>query len=110
MFPKLSEKAWDVLPVIYSVSKGITGHDINQIVVGNFMDLFDLKKYPITFERYCEFFLQQQEDGKDMEFEFDVTNSINELIAKMSEHTGKDEIIIIGEIHGWWAKGDTQWY
>ena len=126
MFPKLSQKAWDVIRQItpkydfsvnYFDSTMLT--DIPD-VINAFMSLFDLEKYPITENMVFEF-LKKHPDYADnyfnkestvddwkfyvpMRFGHTVTSNmlIEEMLYQICEGLKTDKIIIIGAIHGWW--------
>lgn len=84
--------------------------------------LFDLEKYPITKDMIFEFFsnkpdIYQRTHGtfrsNCWEFRafgriYCAEDEVGDNIRWIARDLNKDKIIIIGEIHGWWEKGETQ--
>lgn len=136
MFPKLSQKAWDEIrritpkydfPVNYFDSVMLT--DIPD-VINAYTSLFDLEKYPITKDMVFEY-LKDHPDYEDVlkgtesiestpecfifrekgfYSRFDPAHfySVEYNLRQIGYYASNSDIIIIGEIHGWWEKGETQ--
>lgn len=118
MFPKLSEKAWDEIR-----SDGYYADTIDErkLAVNAFMSLFDLEKYPITKDMVFEYLLKADFEDR-MPYGLHSTKKSWEFWNKDTDMVGcgmpikdilywmsikyKDQLIIIGEIHGWW-EGST---
>lgn len=128
MFPKLSEKAWDEIGL---QSWGDYDGDVYA-----FMSLFDLEKYPIAPEDLLSFV--EHYPGMKRNFDYAVghgieyiyitenhfggavyfncymgdisklENSVESIIKRIARVIDRNEILIIGEIHGWWEKGEAQ--
>lgn len=124
MFPKLSEKAWreindrllDLPQTLFHIS----------VPIQLYNNLFDLEKYPITKDMIFEYL--RNGGFRDMcpnnktpstkeNWSFDMGNGcvyghadswmdIDSILNEISSYEPKDKIIIIGEIHGWWEKGE----
>lgn len=90
-----------------------------------FQDLFDLEKYPITFEQILNEFKNRSEwnlikvDKEKYKYGFDpkpdfrkrllenTTQSIHEAFMYLATYSNINQIILIGDIHGWWEKPQT---
>ncbi len=124
MFPKLSQKAW------VEICKNLNVHPDTGIMTGYyfqpvdvFMSLFDPEKYPITKDMIFEYLLKADFEDRlpnglhstkeNWEFwnrDADTVGChmlIKDMLYWMSIRH-KDQIIIIGEIHGWWEKGEQK--
>ena len=101
-------------------------------VINAYNSLFDLEKYPITKHMIFEYLrddlkLPDERQAKlsgsnestpdyyvfDLSFNkypdlIDHTVSVMDQITQIATMRDTDKIIIIGEIHGWWEKGETQ--
>lgn len=126
MFPKLSQKAWDEIrritpkydfPVDYFDSILLT--DIPD-VINAYTSLFDLEKYPITWEQLVEFadangihtydkcIIIRLNDSDDDYYFSESQDGTSATIEYVSKFLDKDKIIVIGEMHGWWEKGEAE--
>lgn len=112
MFPKLSQKAIDEIAKIEKYDTRFAGaHAVRS--------LFDLEKYPITRDMLFGYLLDTDFDmlsgsnAKDFEAQYETYHehiiitdctpipiAINDISCALQV----DQIIIIGEIHGWWEK------
>lgn len=124
IIPTLSEKAKDELKIIaYSKKQSLNVSLSMNDGIEAFQDLFDLDKYPITLEMLfgylikSDFFFDNIVKGSTIEY-FEFGSNTHVAIIKSNftiklaleiiiQATGKDEIIIIGDIHGWWEKPQT---
>lgn len=129
MFPKLSQKAWTEIGqmnwrcILNGNDNGMNFHE----AVEAFMSLFDLEKYPITWDmmfEYCKtikidrietckgcvmFFYYHEGECccKSFYEKSDMVEMLNFLVGWFNS-VKVNRIILIGEIHGWWEKGETQ--
>jgi hypothetical protein len=118
MFPELSKKAWTE---IFSDCPGYGAYYFYEA----FRSLFDLEKYPITYEMLFKYlkdhpqYMDNYSNGSTVkDWAFMSINrqgynvgcgmTVKEIITLIALTIQKDQIIIIGEIHGWWEKGETQ--
>lgn len=124
MFPKLSQKAWD------EIFSDPINHD-GYYSVNAFMSLFDLEKYPITVELLFnwlrenenltyvgdldtlqEFWFKAISKNIPVSFRYDgFTYPIDSMLYDLRVYCNfmqVDMIQVIGEIHGWWEKGETE--
>lgn len=113
MFPKLSEKA-------YAEIDKIAWDNTAEHGVDAFMSLFNLEKYPITKDMLFEYFSNRKDiyqvslntfRSKCWEFIafgrlYCAEDEVSDNIRWIAKDLGIDQIIIIGEIHGWWEKGE----
>ncbi len=118
MFPKLSQKAIDEIAKIEKYDTRFAGaHAVRS--------LFDPEKYPITKDMLFGYlkghpnYMDNYSNGSTVkDWAFMSINrqgynvgcgmTIKEIITLIALTTQKSDIIIIGEIHGWWEKGETQ--
>lgn len=121
LIPALSEKAKQ------EITKNINYHPILGTsstpvwdIIEAFQDLFDLEKYPITWERLSEYLsksthYERAEAGSNVFFRclyqkyksITKTTDIAWVLKQLMKLTGKRDIDIIGDIHGWWEKPQT---
>lgn len=130
MFPKLSQKAWDKIQ--YRVKYECDYDDIDGVMLdtmNSFMSLFDLEKYPISLEMIFHY-LKNHPDYEDalkgtksiestpecfifrekgFYSRFDPAHfySVEYNLRQIGYYAGNSDMIIIGEIHGWWEKGEN---
>ena len=119
MLPKLSQKAIDEIAKIAKYDTRFAGAHAVRF-------LFDLEKYPITKDMIFKYL--RNGGFRDMcpnnktpstkeNWSFDMGNGcvyghadswmdIDSILNEISSYEPKDKIIIIGEIHGWWEKGE----
>lgn len=110
MFPKLSQKAWSE---IRSLGYYANTTDERKLGVEAFMSLFDLEKYPITKDMICAYIKSDGQRRLLLDFLANIlwafdNGGIKDCLTTIGFYGRKDRIIIIGEIHGWWEKGETQ--
>lgn len=115
MFPELSQKALDEINTA-SEAFGLFafGEDYGivtnpQKAVNAFRSLFDLEKYPITQQQIIDYWdsvypEEQKGNYPDSWKQWTIAHQIAMITTWRAK---KNEIIIIGEIHGWWEKGDA---
>ena len=121
LIPALSEKAKQ------EITKNINYHPILGTsstpvwdIIEAFQDLFDLEKYPITWEQLCEYlskspYYERAVAGNHVFFRclgwkhksITKTTDIAWVLKQLINLTGKRDIDIIGDIHGWWEKPQT---
>lgn len=122
MLPKLSQKALDEIAKMEKYDTRFGGAHAVRF-------LFDLEKYPITKElifdylkcnsvfelvhtehspngdlKYWSFAIKKSKTLEDLRIK--IYDSVDLMLYKIIRATNKDKIIIIGEIHGWWEKGE----
>ena len=132
MFPKLSQKGQEEIRKSIDLHpiEGLSAYEFLAPVEA-FMSLFDLEKYPITKDMIFEYLRdvlrlpderQEKLSGSSIStpdyYVFDLsygainhnlidhTGSVIDQIRDIALSQDKDKIVIIGEIHGWWEKGD----
>lgn len=126
MFPKLSKKAWTE---IHSFGCYADTTDERKLAVNAFMSLFDLEKYPITVELLFNWLIENKNltyvgdldtvhdfwfkaisKNIPVSFRYDgFTYPIDSILYDLRVYCNfmqVDMIQVIGEIHGWWEKGD----
>lgn len=124
MFPKLSQKAIDEIAKIAKYDTRFAGAHAVRF-------LFDLKKYPITVELLFnwlrenenltyvgdldtlqEFWFKAISKNIPVSFRYDgFTYPIDSMLYDLRVYCNfmqVDIIQVIGEIHGWWEKGETE--
>lgn len=124
MFPKLSQKAIDEIAKIAKYDTRFAGAHAVRF-------LFDLKKYPITVELLFnwlrenenltyvgdldtlqEFWFKAISKNIPVSFRYDgFTYPIDSMLYDLRVYCNfmqVDMIQVIGEIHGWWEKGETE--
>lgn len=92
-----------------------------------FQDLFDLKKYPITWEMLLEYVSNRHSDLEYLRVNGDYftiydhhsdgepysqyykryNTTISTMLWIIADKIGISEMRIIGDIHGWWEKPQT---
>lgn len=124
LIPALSEKAQDELltnlPRIAKEDLDENTFRCGFMFLDCFQDLFDLEKYPITWEQLCEYlskspYYERAEAGSHVFFRclgwkhksITKTTNIAWVLKRLINLTGKRDIDIIGDIHGWWEKPQT---
>jgi hypothetical protein len=124
LIPALSDKAKQELKVIaYNKKQSLNVQLSMNDGIEAFQDLFDLEKYPITWEMLFEYskkarlIIRQRENERDFiipraekdggDVPIWQHDGIRKAIHLISIHKWIDRIIIIGDIHGWWEKPQT---
>lgn len=69
-----------------------------------FQDLFDLDKYPITWEQLSNFF---RDHHPNIDLGDAIKNNREPVIVHVARAVNARDIDIIGDIHGWWEKPQT---
>lgn len=126
LIPALSEKAKQEIERLENEYFDEIGENPSfSITFEAFQDLFDLEKYPITWEQLFEYISKVKKDtiviksNKEVEFHVHFPNgvsclaevsnvdNISDLIYVLSFCIRKRDIDIIGDIHGWWEEPQT---
>lgn len=122
--PKLSEKAKHEIFKIIQSRTDI--YQLSEAFYEAFRDLFDLEKYPITWEMFFEYckkiksdrvriypdsvsFIYYEEGERYCEF-FNKDSSIEVIINFLNAWFNSykaNRMIIFGDIHGWWEQPQT---
>lgn len=130
MFPKLSQKAWDEMHKHYNITPLGKTSACDFEIIDAYNDLFDLEKYSITNDMlfdyiinqhrhfYIDLLLEVKSKSTPMNFSFGGTRKRDQSVCSwyrvvdnirtLAFNHHSNEIIIIGEIHGWWEKGETE--
>lgn len=128
LIPALSDKAKQELKVIaYNKKQSLSVQLSMNDGIEAFQDLFDLDKYPITWEMLLDYinthhkdsdYLRVKEDyftiydhhddGEPYSQDYTERNTTMDIMLYLIAMTlGIRDIDIIGDIHGWWEKPQT---